>query len=609
MEQAQKSAIKQLFINAKHTLAIAWKADPLTFVLTSLMTLLGAAAPLVFSYIYKLFLDQLIFAQSKLGYISAALLGLFALRYVLQAIDNLKGIYQYQYLDRVFRYRLENVLTLEMAKKLSLLDIAHFENPETQNLIRKTQESYTWRIPQFIQNVFFVSSSIATFIGAFIILIPFGWWIPTVMVAAVIPRFWLRNKYSKVSWSVFNHNIPESKELGYISDILEKPQTVKEIRIFQAREALIHKMEKLHSYLFESTKKPLARLISSLYVPLIIEFVVIALLVYYRLPTVVSGAITIGSFTFFVQMLDQIARSTKEMTGELGQLYEDNLYIGYYFDVLELPRLIKEKNHGYRFKEISPPSVEFRNVSFGYSNGPKIIHNVSFTISQGEHFAIVGQNGAGKSTLIKLLLRFYDPDSGEILINGKDLRELKLDNWYKFVGTLFQDFAKFSLTIKENIMLGNSGEYDEKKMIEAAKRAGADEFIKKLPHQYDQRLGTQFENGTDLSIGQWQKLALARAFYEEAPLLILDEPTSAIDAEAEAAIFEHIDKVYQNKTLVLISHRFSSVRSADKIIVLKEGKIIEEGNHEQLMKKGGNYAGMFLKQAEGYQEQTSVHNA
>ena len=601
MEKDKKvSIVQQLLINVRRTMTVAWKADRKAFLLIAIMTLLGAVAPIVFSYIYKLFLDQLIFAQSQLGIISATLLGLFALRYTLRVVDNLKAVYQYQYLERVFRYQLENALTIELAKKLSSLDMAHFENPETQSLIRKVRDGYKYRILQFIQNTFYILSSIGTFIGAFIILLPFGWWIPTAMVVAVVPRFWLRTKYSKISWSVFNQNIPESKELGYISDILERPASIKEIRIFQAREALLSKMEALYANIFESIKKPLAKFISALYVPLGIELVILGLLVYYRLPTVVSGAITIGAFTFFVGMLDQIGSSTREMTGELSELYDHNLYVGYYFEVLALPRLVAEKKHGYRFKEIAPPHIEFRNVSFAYPGGPQVIRNVSFAVKPGEHFAIVGQNGAGKTTLIKLLLRFYDPDEGTILVNGKDLRELKLDNWYKFVGTLFQDFAKFALTIKENIMLGNAEKYDEKKMKEAAHKAGASEFIEKLPHQYHQRLGTQFEDGVELSQGQWQKLALARAFYEEAPLLILDEPTSAIDAEAEAAIFDHIDKIYEDKNLILISHRFSSVRSADTIIVLKDGKIVETGTHETLMKKDRAYARMFKTQASGY---------
>ena len=214
--------------------------------------------------------------------------------------------------------------------------------------------------------------------------------------------------------------------------------------------------------------------------------------------------------------------------------------------------------------------------------------------------AFLGPNGAGKTTLIKLLLRFYDPSEGKILINDVDLRDIKLSHWYKFTGTLFQDFVKFHLSIKENILLGNADTIDENKMKEAAKKSGADEFIEKFPKGYNQRLGKRFEDAVELSIGQWQKLALARAFYEEAPVLVLDEPTSAIDADAEAEIFDNLDRLYKDKSLVLVSHRFSTVKNADKIIILKDGSIVEEGNHQSLMKDKGIYANMFTKQASGY---------
>ena len=267
---------------------------------------------------------------------------------------------------------------------------------------------------------------------------------------------------------------------------------------------------------------------------------------------------------------------------------------------MKLPRLIREKDPGYELEGNKSPRIEFKGVSFRYLDGPEVLKNISFTVNPGEHIALVGANGAGKTTLIKLLLRFYDPTKGQISVDEYDLRDLKINNWYKQVGILFQDFQKFWLSVKDNILLGNSEVIDENKMIQAAKKSGAHEFIEGLPKKYNQRLGRRFEDSTDLSIGQWQKLALARAFYEEAPILILDEPTSAIDAEAEEQIFENLFKVYKDKTLILVSHRFSTVRNAHKIIVLKNGKIAEEGNHETLMKKNGLYANMFNIQAKGY---------
>src|SRR3989344_6079021 len=483
---------------------------------------------------------------------------------------------------------------------MSELDIAHFEDPETQNLIIKAGQGYTWRIHDFVKNIIFFATSLGTFFGAFLVLLPLGFWMPIIMTLAILPRFWLRSKYSRVAWSVYNQKIPESKELLYISDLLDDPASVKELRIFQAAPALTLKMEKLQNYIFESVKKPLNQYLSSFYFPAILEVVVLGLLIYSKLPDTVAGIITVGSFTFYMQMLDRISSSSQKMVGELNDIYDGNLYIGYYFDVLRLPRLIEEKHDSHVFSEIKPPKIEFQNVSFTYHGGSEVLKDVSFKIESGEHLAIVGPNGAGKTTLIKLLLRFYYPSEGKILINDIDLRDIKLSHWYKFTGTLFQDFVKFHLSIKENILLGNADTIDENKMKEAARKSGADEFIEKFPKGYNQRLGKRFEDAVELSIGQWQKLALARAFYEEAPVLILDEPTSAIDAEAEAEIFNNLDKLYKDKSLILVSHRFSTVKNADKIIVLKEGSIIETGSHQSLMKDKGIYANMFTKQASGY---------
>ena len=407
-----------------------------------------------------------------------------------------------------------------------------------------------------------------------------------------------------MEWSVFNSTTPESKDLSYLKSLLsDGSKDLKEIKTFQATGELLKRLKRLQERIFNLMKKTLLENMPKLYWPIVIELAVLALLAYLKLPAAAAGVVTVGAFTFYIQNLGRISGNAQDLVRHTTNLYENNLYIQYYFDVLNLPKLIQEAEPGHVFadEEIKAPEIQFNNVSFRYPGGPKVLKNISFRLKPGEHLAIVGANGAGKTTLTKLLLRFYDPTEGEILINDYPLRDIKLSNWYKFISTLFQDFAKFSFTIKDNIILGKPDLVDEKRMRAAARKSGANEFIEKLPKQYEQRLGKRFEDGTDLSIGQWQKLALARAFYEEAPILILDEPTSAIDAEAEAQIFDNLDKLYTDKTLVIISHRFSTVRNADKIIVLKNGQIAEEGNHESLMKKrNGLYATMFEKQAKGY---------
>ena len=229
------------------------------------------------------------------------------------------------------------------------------------------------------------------------------------------------------------------------------------------------------------------------------------------------------------------------------------------------------------------------------------MHDFNLVIEKGEKVALVGENGAGKTTIIKLLLRFYDVTEGEILLNGVDIKEIDLETWHEMVGALFQDFIKYQFTFEENVYFGDSKKNGDLEALKGAiKKSGADSYVEDLPKGINQTLGKMFEGGIDLSGGQWQKLALARAFLKDAPILILDEPTSAIDAKAEYEIFEKVQKLQKDKTVIIISHRFSTVRNADRILVLDEGKIIEEGDHKTLMKKNGLYAELFNIQAQGY---------
>lgn len=603
-KEKQGKPVRELLRNIRRVLVLTWEIDPKLFSFTIVLAVANALFPIALSYTFKLVLDELIKVQGQAAVITVTLLAFFSLRYLIELVFDLTSILQYDYVDQVLRFKAENYLTYKFTEKLSSLDIAHFDNPDTQSLVQKAKENYPWRITNFMgsSGLFGTFTSLITFLGAFLVLLQFGQWIPVLLTLAVIPRFILRNRLTKVQWSVFNQNIPESKELSYLRGELEDYASLKEIRIFQAAPALLKKLNKLQLFIFDTIKKPLRKFTFFSFVPVGIEMAVLFAMAYMKLGPTVAGALTIGSFSFYISSLERIFNSSQKAIAGLGRLYENSLYVGYYFDVLDLPRLIKERAPGYVFEEIAPPTIEFQNVSFSYPDGPKILKNISLKLERGKHLAIVGPNGAGKTTLIKFLLRFYDPTDGQILVNDHDLRDLKLNNWYKFVSILFQDFTKFWLTVKENILLGNAEIINEIKMRKAAEKSGAAEFIEHLPKKYNQRLGRRFEESTDLSIGQWQKLALARAFYEEAPVLILDEPTSAIDAEAEEQIFENLYRVYDNKSLILISHRFSTVRNADKIIVLKDGKITEEGNHQSLMKKNGVYARMFRKQAKGYIE-------
>lgn len=286
----------------------------------------------------------------------------------------------------------------------------------------------------------------------------------------------------------------------------------------------------------------------------------------------------------------------------MSALFEDSLHVQSLFEVLDTKPQMKQPTKPRPLPQSTPQSIVFDHVSFRYPSSEKnILTDISFEIRPGEKIAFVGENGAGKSTIIKLLARFYDPTDGKIVVGGNDLREYSTADWHRHIGILFQDFNHYEDTVKRNIYYGNvQQELDMHAIERAADDGGATAVVKSLEQHYDQMLGKSFEKGIELSAGQWQKVALSRAYFRSAPILILDEPTSSIDAKAEYEIFQRVEELSKDKTVLLISHRFSTVRRADRILVLHKGGILEQGTHEELVKAGGLYAELFGLQAKGY---------
>lgn len=594
--------LRHILATSRKLLALAWRMDArLTFLYYSTAAI-GALVPLASSYILKLLIDDLEQRQNAFPItIPVIIVVILAARYLVSFVDNVIfwGINQ-SYLDYVFRYKLQNELTWRFHQKIAGLDIAHFENAAVQDLITKTRDTMQWRLPNSLRTMGYVVNDVVAFLAAFIALIPFGWWVPLVVTVIAAPRLYLQAKYGAIQWSMWDEGAPQAKELWYLNYLLQDPMTVRETRIGQSSGILLKKLHGLQTFLFKLNKKALDRYLRVLTLPPIIEAVIIFFIAYHFLDPVLAAAISIGSFTLLINMLEQLGSRAANTSAHFAEIYEGNLYVMYYFEFLDLPKLLPMPEKPVVLKKVEPPLIEFRNVSFSYPNGPKVLDNVSFTIQPGESVALVGHNGAGKTTIIKLLCRFYDVTRGGIYVNGTNIKDLDLNSWYRHLGTLFQEFVKYHFTVRENIAMGDPRHYDAKAMRAAAHKAGAADFIKKLPKRYDQLLGKEFAGGEDLSGGQWQKLAIARAFYEQPPVLILDEPTSAIDAGAEYEIFSNIEAQYKNKTLILVSHRFSTVRNASNIIVIEGGKIIESGTHDELMAREGQYAKLFSLQARGY---------
>jgi len=597
-----RTILGDVFRNICKMLALAWEIDKKITAQYYLTAAIGALIPLAASYVVKLLIDNLQRAQSGvMPVVPLIVICVLAARYLVTLTENIiYWGYNQTYLDYLFRYKLQNQFTLKFHTKISSLDIAYLEDPKTQDLMTKTRDTMQWRLPDFLRVFSYLFRDIIGYTAAFFVLLPFGWWIPILITAVTLPRLYLRAKHGAIQWSIWGSGAPQSRKLWYFDWLLQEHTAVKETRISQSSATLMAKFKEIQDYLFNLNKKPLDIYLRISTIPPLVEVLVIILVATRFLPAVIAGTLTIGSFTLLINMLDQLSGRAANASAKFGELYENNFYVNNFFDFLSLPSLVNISKRPVIFKKFKPPKIEFRNVSFQYPDGPKVLHNISFVIEPGESVAFVGQNGAGKTTIIKLLCRFYDVSEGEILINNINIKKLSPPNWYKFLGTLFQEFVRYHFSVRDNITLGAPDKKDDEAMVRAAVKSGASEFIERLPKKYEQMLGRQFEDGKELSGGEWQKLAIARAFYEEPPVLILDEPTSAIDAEAEYEIFNNLKRQYKNKTLILVSHRFSTVRNANKIFVVDNGEIIERGSHQELLKLNGKYAQMFTLQAEGY---------
>ncbi len=590
--------------NIKFLLKLAWDTDRKLVAAYYLTAMMGSLMPVGVGVVTKYLIDFLNKNQLNLSNAVGMIMFLIGLRFVMIWFEGvIYWIGNTSYLDYLLRSKMQNAINYHFNQKMTTMDAAYFEDPKAQNLITKTRDTKTWKLTEELRTLSYTTRSITILISAGIVLGTFGWWWPILVIIACLPRLWSQTKLGTIQWSIYGGGAPKARRLWYFEWIFTEPNILKEIRVFQSAEYLMNKMKNIQGELYEMFKKPLDKYLIIWFGLNSWEVLFGLTLVYLQISGVTSGAITIGSLVLFIDMVLNLQSNVVNTAINLGEVFANNLYINDFRQVMELPDLVKEKLETTKIDIKKAPRVEFKGVNFKYPGTEVMILNkINIVIEAGTNVALVGINGAGKSTLIKLLCRFYDVDEGEILINGINVKDISKKDLYSLMGTLFQSFAQFHFTVKENIVMGDPNLDDEEKMKLAATQAGAASFIEKFPDKYDQILGREFDDGEEISGGQWQKLAIARAFYEQAPLLILDEPTSAIDAEAEMEIFANLQKIYRNKTLVLVSHRFSTVRNANQIYVIDGGKVVEHGSHQELIKNNGKYSKMFNAQAKGYKD-------
>ncbi|NQU83620.1 MAG: ABC transporter ATP-binding protein [Parcubacteria group bacterium] len=506
------------------------------------------------------------------------------------------------YLTKLFWFFLEEKFQLLITKKKGEIDVAIHEDPKQNDLLNKITENGVWRIQAFIDRQFYILQNIIEVLIASAILIFAEWWVFFIIFAGTIPTLITQARYGRQVWSIHTGRAETRRRFHDVERHFGLLPSLVELKLFQNTHYFFSIIKKLYkNFRLEEKKNETKKLVYQL-ISLVLSQTTVAFAIVWFIFSVIYGDLLIGTLIFFLASIGSLKQAFSSLFANLGKQYEDNLFITDTFQFLDIKPAVKKPEKSIKLKLNTTPEIFFDNVTFSYPGTNRIIlKNFSLKISPGEKIALIGVNGAGKTTFVKLLCRFYDPDKGKILIDGNDLKDIDLENWYSRLGAIFQDYAHYHFTVKEAIAIGRTGAKTSlQKVKDAAKASEADVFIEEWEEDYEQMLGKSFTGGVEPSIGQWQKLALARTFYRDPNVLILDEPTSSIDAEAEEKIFEKLKNLPKDRTVILISHRFSTVRHADKIAVIKNGQIKELGRHEDLMRLNGIYNKLFNIQARGY---------
>lgn len=594
-----------VFKYSRRALELVWSTSkPLTVGLT-LLTLIAGVLPAVAAYLGQLIVDEVVSsvainAQGRtVDYqpvIQWVLLEALVLM-VLAAAQ--RGLSAQQSILRALMGQRVNVMILEKAQTLSL---AQFEDSEFYDKLTRARREASTRPLALVNKTFSLIQNSLALLSFSILLIQFSPWVLLILFIAALPVFISEAKFSGDAFQLSRWRSPELRKQLYLETLLAREDSIKEVKLFGLGPRLLDKYRDIFHTLFGAEKRLIIRRdLWGFVLGLLGTLAFYGAYVWIVVDTI-QGMITLGQMTMFLLVFKQGQSAISTNLTAISGMYEDNLYLSNLYEYLEQP---VEKEEGALTQGQDPTQgIVFDQVCFTYPGAIKpALDNVSFHLPPGQSLALVGENGSGKTTLIKLLTRLYSPSSGRILLDGNDLNDWAPQALRERVGVIFQDFVRYQLLVGENLGAGDVSAFDDEARWKEAARLGlASEFIDDLSQQYHTQLGRWFQGGQELSGGQWQKIALGRAFMRsKADILVLDEPTAAMDAEAEAQIFEHFRRHTERRMVILISHRFSSVRSADHIILMRQGCIIERGNHDSLLALNGRYAELFRIQAKGYQ--------
>ena len=505
-------------------------------------------------------------------------------------------------IQQLIQLQLANRIRGEIIHKALNLDLAFFEHPDFYDRLQNARRESGYKPVDLINDTFLIVQNTITLISFAVLLLRFSPWLVIILLVTSIPAFIAETRFAEEGFRLLTYRAPETRQINYLSRLLTEDTSAKEIKLFNLGETLLARYMTLFEKFFHEDKSlALRRAVAGFSLGLIATLGFYGSYAWIVWQTV-HGRISLGDMTLYLTIFRQGQSTFQGILSGIGSIYENNLFMANLFDFLGLKPQMKVAAGTQKLPVPLRQGIEFRGVGFRYPDSEEwALRDIDLTIHPGEKIALVGPNGAGKTTLIKLLSRLYDPTEGTILIDGIDIRELDPLDLRQRIGVIFQDFVRYHLAASENIGFGQIEALNRlEQIIESARKSGAHSIIENLPDGYQTMLGRWFHGGHELSVGQWQKIALARAFMRDAEILVLDEPTASLDAETEYEIFRRFQELTVGKMAILISHRFSTVRMADRIVVIQEGRIAEIGSHHDLLNQGGIYGHLFSLQAEGY---------
>jgi ATP-binding cassette, subfamily B, bacterial len=590
------SQLRGSFSQTPRTLALVFRASPRGAATLMGLTLLGAAMPLAVAYAGKRIVDAVVAGDAQV-----------ALRWVGIELALIAGLALCQrglgLLRSVLGARLSVDVNVMILEKALTLELSQFEDPEFYDRLTKARREASSRPISVVSETFQIIQNVLTLAGYVALLLRFSGWAVLGLVLATVPATVAEMRFSNLGFRLRNWRAPESRRLTYLEHVLANDAHAKEVQLFGLGPLLLGRFRKTAEGIYREDRALALRRSAWGYGLSLLATVAFYGCYAFLAIAAATRRLSLGDLTLYVVAFRQGQQSFQSILSGIGGMYEHNLYMSNLFSYLELPTGTT-RGAGELPARAGELGIRFEGVGFKYPGQSSwALRGVSLEIPPGQSLAIVGQNGSGKTTFIKLMTRLYEPTEGAIYLDGKDLRAWERDELRLRIGVIFQDFNRYQLALRENVSVGSVATMDDEARIgRAIEQGGADDIVASLDRGLDTPLGRLFrQEGVELSGGQWQRIALARAFMrEEADVLVLDEPTAALDAEAEAKIFERFRALARGRTTILISHRFPTVRTADHIVVLAGGTIVEQGTHDELVAQDGRYARLFKLQAQGY---------